>query len=160
MIKFFNSKKMLFLSFAMTVITGVFMFFYSAHSIKKGFNLSCSVKGIISVNGYTLTYVSSYRFKRNHKGATALTGKLEGSDGSINNVGLQIYFDYNIDSGMLMLRTTNIVRQVENTASEEVIKKVFPSVYYRINNVHNVAIFKMGSGYRFDFNTYPVMYCY
>lgn len=62
---------------------------------------------------------------KNGKGATALTGRLEGKDGVVDKVGLQIYFDYSMDSGLLMLKTINIVKQVENTASDEVIKKFF-----------------------------------
>lgn len=158
MIKLFYSKTIFCLFFLIT--TGALFCFYKYHSGEKSFNLACSAKGILSVNDYTLTYVSSYRFKKNGKGATALTGRLEGKDGVVDKVGLQIYFDYSIDSGLLMLKTINIVKQVENTASDEVIKKVFPSIYYRLNSIHNVAIFKMGSGYRFDFNTYPILYCY
>ena len=159
MIKSFFSKGMI--GFLIIVSVSVSVFFaYKFHVSENSFHLSCSAKGVLSVNGYTLTYVSSYRFKKNGKGATALTGKLESKDGTVDNIGLQVYFDYNIDSGLLLLKTINIVKQVENTASDEVIAKVFPSVYYRLNSLHNVAIFKMGSGYRFDFNTYPILYCY
>ncbi|HBT2490141.1 TPA: hypothetical protein MBD98_004524 [Klebsiella aerogenes] len=160
MIKLFDTKMMVILFVSTLSLAGMLYYFHGFHSVNRGFNLACSSKGVMSVNGYTLNYVSSYRFKNNGRGATALTGKIQDKDGAIKNIGLQIYFDYNFDSGLLMLKTINIVKQVENAASEDLIKKVFPSIYYRVNSMHTIAIFEMGSGYRFDFNTYPVMYCY
>lgn len=158
MTKFYLSKSLLILYFLLTL--PVCVYFYSKHHASNGINLSCSSKGILEVNGYNLQFVSSYRFNTNGKGATSVTGKIINTEGLIEKVGLQVYFDYTFESGMLMLKTTHIVKQVENTASDDIIKKVFPSVYYRINSEHKVAIFKMGSGYRFDFNTYPANYCY
>lgn len=159
LIKLFNYKTIFIIILTITT-SGIFIFFNRMHHVNNYLNLSCSAKGILSVNGYTLNYVSSYRFKNNGRGATTLTGKIQSKDGELYNIGLQFNFNYDIESGVVMLKTTNIVSQVENTASEEVIKRVFPPIYYKINSVHNVAIVKMGSGYRFDFNTYPIMYCY
>lgn len=133
---------------------------FTSKKFKSDLDISCKSKGILSVNNLKFKYVNSYRFYKDGKGASSVSGDVTDSSERKERVGLQIYFDYSFESGLLTLRTTKIVLQVENKASNETIKKIFPPLYYSVGSEHKIAVMKMGSGYRFDYNAFPVNYCY
>ncbi len=154
-----TTKKPVLFMLALSIFS-LFLWFAFDFQENKVIELSCKAKGIIHANGYELSYVNSYRFNKNGTGASAVSGIARNNPNVAEQIGVQIYFKYRLDNGLLTMETTDVVMQTENTASDHTIHKLFPSLYYRVGSVHKVAIFKMGSGYRLDYNTYPVNYCY
>lgn len=160
MIKFsFINKKIAIVALIAIIASWFAYATLSATSYKK-INLTCQSRGVIFVNGYTLRYVNTYRFNKNGTGASSVSGNVEDISGIANKIGIQIYFNYSLESGFLTLKNTNIIKQVENTATDEIIQKIFPPLYYKMNSEHKIVLMKMGDGYRIDYNTFPVSYCY
>lgn len=125
----------------------------------RNVNIACNAKGVLSVNELELKYVNAYRFSQNGKGASSISGKIYKNGDVIGTVGLQIYFDYLFNSGMLTLHTTKVNYNVENNVSISLISKLFPAMYYAVGSEQKIAIFKMGNGYRLDYNAFPINYC-
>lgn len=90
---------------------------FTSKKFKSNLDMSCKSKGTLSVNNLKFKYVNSYRFYKDGKGESSVSGDVTDSSERKERVGLQIYFDYSFESGILTLRTTKIVLQVENKAS-------------------------------------------
>ncbi|BDH47355.1 hypothetical protein TUM12370_33990 [Salmonella enterica subsp. enterica serovar Choleraesuis] len=124
------------------------------------FQLDCSAKGQISVNKMILHYVNSYHFSPDGNGVSSVSGWLKNEHGAVDNVGIQLYFSYTLDSGMLTLKNKYTNISTENTVSAEVLKKLFPAVYWKKDSEQKIYAYAMGGGYRFNYGPFPVNFCY
>lgn len=157
----FYSPKFRACSLMLLFFVMVFSYVMTRHmSIAHTLDISCKSKGVWVINDYTFRFVNSFVLNSDGSGASAFSGKVVDSQGGTSKIGIQIYFDYSFESGMLDLRTNHIVKQVDNTASDQIIQSILPSIYSFKDGKHKIAIFKVGSGYRLDYNTYPGNYCY
>ncbi|EKZ5287320.1 hypothetical protein [Klebsiella aerogenes] len=128
---------------------------------KHGFlNFSCKAYGNKYINGYNLQYVETYRFYKTKDGNFAVSGKVFEGDNFIGIIGLKTSFSYVYSNGMVTLRTNNAIVQVDNSINTDILLDIIPKSVLNKNNIQLIALFKLGGGYRIDYNTYPTAYCY
>ncbi|WP_213193659.1 hypothetical protein [Klebsiella aerogenes] len=123
-------------------------------------NFSCKAYGSIYINGYNLQYVEDYRFYNARNGYFAVSGKIFESGRFIGIIGLKTSFSYIYYNGMVTMRTNDSVIQVDNSISKDVLLDIIPGAFLNRDNIQLIALFKLGGGYRIDYNNYPTAYCY
>ncbi|HEX4503940.1 MAG TPA: hypothetical protein VH187_22675 [Scandinavium sp.] len=124
------------------------------------YNVSCKAFGAVTINGYTLDYVSSYRLNKNGMGAVTISGKVFRKDEYLGVLGLQTLFKYISNEELIHVTSLKSYKQIENEISDEVIAKVIPKAYYLPGSTQIIGLVKLGNGYRLDYNSYPTTYCY
>lgn len=164
MLKIFNVKMLL-----LIILAGVFLFIIliinrgsclgNLFSLKS-LDLSCNAYGSIYVNGYNFQYVENYRFYKNSNGNLAVSGKVFDRNGFLGIVGLKTSFSYSYSNGMVTMRTTDSITQVDNSLSKNILLNIMPSAFINKNEKQIMMLYKLGDGYRIDFNTHPTAYCY
>lgn len=124
------------------------------------YNVACKAFGAVTINGYTLDYVSSYRLNKNGMGAVTISGKVYKKAEYLGVLGLQSLFKYTSNEELINVTSLKSYKQIENEISDEVIAKVIPKAYYLPGSTQIIGLMKFGNGYRLDYNAYPTTYCY
>ncbi|MGG8135400.1 hypothetical protein PGO54_15095 [Klebsiella aerogenes] len=149
----------------------VFIFFSIAVFVKNNIisiefprgsvlSFSCKAYGNIYINGYNLQYVENYRFYNSRDGYFAVSGKIFESGKFIGIIGLKTSFSYVYSNGMVTMRTNDSVVQVDNSIGKDILLDIIPGAFLNRDNIQLIALFKLGRGYRIDYNNYPTAYCY
>ncbi len=126
----------------------------------KRLDISCNAYGRIYVNGYKFQYVENYRFYKSKNGNLAISGNVFDKDKFLGIVGLKISFSYNYSNGMVTMKTTDSIIQVDNSINKNILLSIIPSAFLNKNEKQLMVLYKLGGGYRIDFNTHPTAYCY
>lgn len=164
MLKMFNFK------YLFLVIAPVFFIFiiliikYGVNTwviSEVGFlNISCKAYGNVYINGYNFQYVENYRFYKSKDGNFAISGKIFDRQHFLGIVGLKTAFSYSYSNGVVTMKTKNSIVQVDNSINKDVLVNIMPGAFLNENMKQLIVLYKIGNGYRVDYNTHPNAYCY
>jgi hypothetical protein len=148
------------LGLALSCILVLSIYMANKGTVSQGYSVACKAFGYVSLSGYKLRYVSSYRLNINGIGAITITGKVFQEGRYLGSLGLQTLFKYHSNEDILNVTSLKNNKQPENEVSDEVIAKIMPKVYYQPGATQLISMGKLGNGYRMDYNSYPTAYCY